>query len=283
MKTKVILPKSNCLCLVYVLISDCCRSCHLHGYLCTICATLTSAKKLTQIIFNVLLMKKKTIVVVKKYSREPIKAPQKLRSAVKMKRLLLLSSTALVAVLATNNYTDTPQLDFDYSADGVRGQAQWKAHFPQCGGNAQSPIDIKIDDTIPKKYHNPLRSTNINIKPIEIEIIRTKYSAIFNFYWACCAPNIYGGPLKGIYRFHNMHCHWGKENSEGSEHTINGKRFALECHLVFYNTRYETWKVAANHTNGLAVFAILYSVGKYELYFPSASVTFFYSYLKLNW
>lgn len=143
---------------------------------------------------------------------------------------------------------------FDY-----RDPDNWGAEFPQCGGAKQSPIDIDFTRTTRKKYSNPLRSTNINVKPIEVEIVRSPQSATFNFYWACCAPHIYAGPLNGIYQFDSMHCHWGSDD-EGSEHTINGKHFALECHLVFFNVRYPSKEVAVGQSNGLAVFALLYNV-----------------------
>lgn len=169
-----------------------------------------------------------------------------------MKYLLTLSVVFCLCTASEDG------IAFRYTRNEL-GTEDWKTTFPHCDGPMQSPINIEIANSVPKKYTNPLRTTNINVRPIEIEIVRTKFSATFNFYWACCAPHIYGGPLEGIYRFKNLHCHWGSDD-EGSEHEVNGKRYALECHLVFYNVRYASFNEAAKHSNGLAVFALLYTV-----------------------
>lgn len=43
----------------------------------------------------------------------------------------------------------------------------------------------------------------------------------------------------------------------GSEHTINGKRYAAEFHLVHYNSKYNSLAEAAPNSDGLAVIGIL--------------------------
>uniref|UniRef100_A0A0A9WSI9 Carbonic anhydrase 9 n=1 Tax=Lygus hesperus TaxID=30085 RepID=A0A0A9WSI9_LYGHE len=44
-----------------------------------------------------------------------------------------------------------------------------------------------------------------------------------------------GGVFKNkVYEFQQLHFHWGKNTHEGSEHTVESRRFPLECHLVFY-------------------------------------------------
>jgi carbonic anhydrase len=50
--------------------------------------------------------------------------------------------------------------------------------------------------------------------------------------------------------------------SSGSEHSIDGKKFAMELHLVFYNSLYETFDEAKNEVDGLAVLAFFYEVRK---------------------
>lgn len=39
------------------------------------------------------------------------------------------------------------------------------------------------------------------------------------------APTISGGPLDGSYKFSQLHFHWGPNDSEGSEHTFEGRRY----------------------------------------------------------
>merc|ERR1712025_50527 len=54
-----------------------------------------------------------------------------------------------------------------------------------------------------------------------------------------------GGPLgEDTYQLVQFHAHWGGENSRGSEHTVDGKMFPGEIHLVHFNTKYEDFAAA---------------------------------------
>lgn len=46
-----------------------------------------------------------------------------------------------------------------------------------------------------------------------------------------------GGPLEAMYVLEQFHCHWGATEDEGSEHTVDGRRYAGEVvHFTFpYN------------------------------------------------
>jgi len=37
-----------------------------------------------------------------------------------------------------------------------------------------------------------------------------------------------GGPLEGSYELWQFHAHWGSNNDNGSEHTINGRSYPAE-------------------------------------------------------
>lgn len=39
-------------------------------------------------------------------------------------------------------------------------------------------------------------------------------------------PTISGGPLGDTYEFTQMHFHWGENDEEGSEDTLDGRRWA---------------------------------------------------------
>lgn len=66
-----------------------------------------------------------------------------------------------------------------------------------------------------------------------------------------------GGGLEEEYVFDQMHFHWG------SEHTINGRRYALELHMVHHDRRY-TLREALSVKNGIAVLGVLFHVSLYE-------------------
>ena len=47
-----------------------------------------------------------------------------------------------------------------------------------------------------------------------------------------------GGGLSGQYRVLQLHFHWGSDDSQGSEHAVNGEHFPLE---VGHCGGYDVW------------------------------------------
>lgn len=66
-----------------------------------------------------------------------------------------------------------------------------------------------------------------------------------------------GGALEQEYVFDQMHFHWG------SEHTIDGRRFALELHMVHHDRRYSL-REALKVKNGVAVLGVLFHISAFE-------------------
>lgn len=59
-----------------------------------------------------------------------------------------------------------------------------------------------------------------------------------------------------------FHAHWGTDDSTGSEHTVDGKSYAAEIHLVHWNcSAYPSPNVAAGQGDGLAVLALFCELG----------------------
>ncbi|XP_043271366.1 carbonic anhydrase-related protein-like [Venturia canescens] len=70
-----------------------------------------------------------------------------------------------------------------------------------------------------------------------------------------------GGPLvNDVYEFTNTHFHWRKENSNGSEHQINGTCFSMEAHVVHWNRKYLTFDKCLQHKDGLAILTYFFLV-----------------------
>ena len=59
-----------------------------------------------------------------------------------------------------------------------------------------------------------------------------------------------------------MHAHWGDAEGVGSEHTLDGKQYDAELHIVHYNTKYGNAGEAFDKEDGLAVLGMLLKVGK---------------------
>lgn len=43
-----------------------------------------------------------------------------------------------------------------------------------------------------------------------------------------------GGPLDGTYRLVQFHFHWGSLDGQGSEHTVDKKKYAAEVRYTFF-------------------------------------------------
>ncbi|XP_047667603.1 carbonic anhydrase 1 isoform X2 [Tachysurus fulvidraco] len=70
-----------------------------------------------------------------------------------------------------------------------------------------------------------------------------------------------GGPITGTYRLKQFHFHWGSSDDKGSEHTVNGKLYPAELHLVHWNTTYSNFGIAASKPDGLAVVGVFLEIG----------------------
>ena len=58
-----------------------------------------------------------------------------------------------------------------------------------------------------------------------------------------------------------MHAHWGKKDGGGSEHTIDGKQYDAELHIVHYNDKYGDPSQAVDKPDGLAVLGMFLKAG----------------------
>merc|ERR1712240_817155 len=72
-----------------------------------------------------------------------------------------------------------------------------------------------------------------------------------------------GGALQGEYQLWQFHAHWGDCDEKGSEHTVEGKMYPAELHLVHWNkSKYSSPNEAAGEPDGLAVLGMFLEVGE---------------------
>lgn len=152
--------------------------------------------------------------------------------------------------------------DWGYSNDN--GPEVWPKLFPVAAGVRQSPVDIDTDNAA---GDNELESRKLAFSyegQTDLQLINTGAG------WKVQVPQeesrLEGGPLgNDIYRLEQFHCHWGETCDEGSEHTVNGKPYSGELHLVHWNTtKYGSFAEAAQYDDGLAVLGIFLEVGEEE-------------------
>jgi len=63
-----------------------------------------------------------------------------------------------------------------------------------------------------------------------------------------------------------MHFHWGRSATEGSEHYIQGVQYPLEAHFVHFNSKYPTISdaVSSGNSDALLVVGQMYTLGSSE-------------------
>lgn len=78
--------------------------------------------------------------------------------------------------------------------------------------------------------------------------------------WGQERPYISNGVLAGKYVFSQLHFHWGVNNMEGSEHTVDGCQYPLEMHVVMFKSCYLTQESALKEKDGIAILVFLLKV-----------------------
>ncbi|XP_018424161.1 PREDICTED: carbonic anhydrase 15-like [Nanorana parkeri] len=140
------------------------------------------------------------------------------------------------------------------------GPDHWKDINHNCGGDHQSPINIEkakakkdshLGDITFKGYdHAP---------PAEWKLMNEGHSVMLSLSGDI---SISGANLPNTYRALQFHFHWGSPTKDGSEHTVDGKQFPLELHIVHMNDKYSSVTEAKKDPQGLAVLGILITVGE---------------------
>ncbi|XP_073493859.1 carbonic anhydrase-like [Phyllobates terribilis] len=139
------------------------------------------------------------------------------------------------------------------------GPSTWAEHFPSCGLNSQSPINIVTWQVQRNLKLGPIHISSSSL-PSSFVITNNGHTVEV----VLSSQHILSGAgLKNNYRLAAFHLHFGSSPfaGEGSEHTINGKAFPLEIHFVFYNTKYEDLTEAKANPDGLAVVGVLFEIG----------------------
>jgi carbonic anhydrase len=144
---------------------------------------------------------------------------------------------------------------FSYDDSKLDGPSRWGSISSTCDGTQQSPVDIKSRFAPRSVSCTPLTIFNLNVPSKSIHLSNTGHGASFElFFDNGVQVQMFGGPLREVYELHTSHLHWP------SEHTLDGKRFAGEIHLVHFNKKYGSFNRAATMADGLAVLGFFIEV-----------------------
>jgi len=184
--------------------------------------------------------------------------------------LCLLVATLIGETLAVSKCDVNPshpdcdgkRASWGYSASN--GPATWATNYPDyCAGDMQSPIDLDSSKAV-MMDPGPITMVGYNLEQMG-RINNNGHTLGFTFVNAS-TPYIMGGrlPAGDRFEFLQLHWHWGSDSSKGSEHTMDGKEYPIEVHLVHVNTKYYVDGAASNENfakpDGLAVIGIFYEV-----------------------
>ena len=177
---------------------------------------------------------------------------------------------------------------YTYSRGVDCGPKDWGSISRVCGtGKSQSPIDIATPANLcGAKKHTmpvfPVTATTYTATPCMQVFNNGGHTFQCNRFTAASGLEKFTssiGNLVGLssdpiseYALAEVHFHFASEDdvvasdgsaSGGSEHTLDGKSYPAEAHLVHYNTKYASKgaAVAAKDRDGLLVITVLFKVG----------------------
>jgi len=135
---------------------------------------------------------------------------------------------------------------------GYTDQATWSDNSEHCSKDAQSPIDItgasvkaRADFSFDQHHYG---------KNYTWDGINNGHTIKFTPTGDGDMPMITAQTLlEGDYHLGQFHFHWGSAEDKGSEHTVDGKRYFAEIHLVHYKAEYAGIGASLDHAGGLAV------------------------------
>ncbi|NWU48051.1 CAH3 anhydrase, partial [Dromas ardeola] len=140
------------------------------------------------------------------------------------------------------------------------GPERWHENYPMAKGDNQSPIEISSKDV---RYDSCLSPWHASYDPGAAKTIlnngrtcRVVFDDTFD------RSVLRGGPLLGAYRLRQLHLHWGSSDDHGSEHVIDGVKYAAELHMVHWNPKHGNFAGALKQSDGVAVVGIFLKVGK---------------------
>ncbi|XP_075049661.1 carbonic anhydrase 14 [Mixophyes fleayi] len=145
---------------------------------------------------------------------------------------------------------------------GHHGQEHWEVTYPDCGGTAQSPININTSNVSYDESLPTMKAEGYNAPDASpFTLTNNGHTAVLSL-----PSSMHLRGLRNNFTAVQLHLHWGNTSlAEGSEHQIDEKVYPGEVHIVHYNSdKFSTINDAKNKPNGLAVLGILIEIGTME-------------------
>ncbi|XP_040210501.1 carbonic anhydrase 3 [Rana temporaria] len=149
---------------------------------------------------------------------------------------------------------------YEWGYGPANGPDMWPDYFPLSKGESQSPIELH---TRYIKHDGSLRPWNHTYHPSSsLTIVNDGNTVKVVFDDSSDKSVIKDGPLRGTYRLRLLQFHWGSSDDQGSEHVIDGLRYAGEIQFVHWNSKYNNITEAKKNPDGVAIISVFLKIGK---------------------
>lgn len=137
--------------------------------------------------------------------------------------------------------------------------------YEQCAGQHQSPIDIDEDDAQHWAHLTDFHFKNYDVvEGVSLQISNNGHTA--QVVPSGAKMTLTGGGFSTEYTLWQFHFHWGSKDSQGSEHTMNGRSYPMEVHFVHYKSKFDSPNaaIASGEKDALAVLGWFYEISDYD-------------------
>ncbi|XP_056886348.1 receptor-type tyrosine-protein phosphatase gamma-like isoform X2 [Takifugu flavidus] len=151
---------------------------------------------------------------------------------------------------------------FYWSSSGIYGPDEgWALAYPECREKNQSPVNILDQDTKVSTEYQELTLEGFDNESSNKTSMKNTGKTV-----AIMLKDDYfirGAGLPGRFKAEKVEFHWGPSNgSEGSEHSINGRRFPVEMQIYTYNSDdFDSLSAALREKRIIAAIAVFFQVG----------------------
>ncbi|KAM7402814.1 hypothetical protein PAMP_018025 [Pampus punctatissimus] len=149
-----------------------------------------------------------------------------------------------------------------WAYSGIYGPDEgWASAYPECRERNQSPINIMEQDTKVSTEYQELTLEGFDTESSNKTSMKNTGKTV-----AIMLKDDYfvrGAGLPGRFKAEKVEFHWGPSNgSEGSEHSINGRRYPVEMQIYMYNSDdFDSLSAALREKRIIAAMAVFFQVG----------------------
>uniref|UniRef100_A0A8C2HHM9 Carbonic anhydrase n=2 Tax=Cyprinus carpio TaxID=7962 RepID=A0A8C2HHM9_CYPCA len=170
-------------------------------------------------------------------------------------QMIVLLVTCLVALLCPTVRSADAPVAWCYHKPECNFTTWPKIASQYCNGSQQSPINIVTASVQGNPNLTSFNLTGFDDNSTFLSIVNSGDSVVVNLDDE--KIKVQGGDLPGVYNTKQFHLHWGNgSSSSGSEHTVDGRQYPMELHIVSVHSKYNgnvSAALAAKDSTALAV------------------------------